>query len=98
MPREFVSNFVLKIAGILDVFQDFYKQKFKQKIGHFAKREFLEVPCCLAQPKMLSSRAKHEVRSREILAPILLQKSTKCVDPSTTLGMTTAFVDLTRKQ
>ena len=47
MPRDFVSNFVLKIAGILDVFQDFYKQKLEQKIGHFAKREFLEVPYCL---------------------------------------------------
>lgn len=25
--RDFASNYVLKIEGILDVFQDFYKQK-----------------------------------------------------------------------
>jgi hypothetical protein len=44
VPRDFVSDFVLKTEGILDVFQGFYKQKLERKSGHFAKREFLEVP------------------------------------------------------
>jgi hypothetical protein len=38
--RDFASNFVLKIEGILDVFQDFYKQKNRPR----HKKEFLEVP------------------------------------------------------
>ena len=42
--RDFASNFVLKIEGILDVFQDFYKQKLDQKIRPRRKKEFLEVP------------------------------------------------------
>jgi hypothetical protein len=42
--RDFASNFVLKIEGILDVFQDFYKQKLKQKNRPRHKKEFLEVP------------------------------------------------------
>ena len=42
---------MLKIAGILDVFQDFYKQKLGQKSGHFAKRESLEVPNLLSKTK-----------------------------------------------
>ena len=42
--RDFDSNFVLKIEGILDVFQDFYKQKLDQKIRPRRKKEFLEVP------------------------------------------------------
>jgi hypothetical protein len=44
VPRDFASDFVLKAAGILYVFQGFYKQKLEQKIGHFAEREFLDVP------------------------------------------------------
>ena len=44
MPRNFASNYVVKTAGILDVFQGFYKHKLEQKNGHFAEREFLEVP------------------------------------------------------
>ena len=40
VPRDFGSNFVLKIAGILCVLQYFYKQKLGQKVGHFAKSEF----------------------------------------------------------
>jgi len=35
---------VLKTAGILYVFQGFYKQKLGQKIASLAEREFLEVP------------------------------------------------------
>jgi hypothetical protein len=46
--RDFASNFVLKIEGILDVFQDFYKQKLKQKNRPRHKKEFLEVPCSLS--------------------------------------------------
>ena len=42
--RDFASNFVLKIEGILDVFQDFYKQKLKQKNRPRHKKGFLEVP------------------------------------------------------
>lgn len=44
MARDFSSDFVFKTAGILDVFQGFYKHKLEQKNGHFAEREFLEVP------------------------------------------------------
>ena len=47
--RDFDSNFVLKIEGILDVFQDFYKQKLDQKIRPRRKKEFLEVPKLLYQ-------------------------------------------------
>ena len=42
--RDFSSNFVLKIEGILDVYQDFYKQKLKQKNCPRHKKGFLEVP------------------------------------------------------
>ena len=42
--KDFSSNFVLKIAGILYVFQDFYKQKLEKKIRPERKKEFLEVP------------------------------------------------------
>ena len=42
--RDFDSNFVLKTEGILDVFQDFYKQKLEQKNRPRRKKEFLEVP------------------------------------------------------
>jgi hypothetical protein len=42
--RDFDSNFVLKIEGILDVFQDFYKQKLGQKNRPRHKKELLEVP------------------------------------------------------
>ena len=42
--RDFDSNIVLKIAGILDVFQDFYRQKLEQKNRPRHKKEFLEVP------------------------------------------------------
>jgi hypothetical protein len=38
--RDFDSNFVLKIEGILDVFQDFYKQKLEQKNRPRRKKEF----------------------------------------------------------
>jgi hypothetical protein len=41
--RDFASNFVLKIEEILDVFQDFYKQKNRPR----HKKEFLELPKCL---------------------------------------------------
>ena len=63
MPKDFVSNFVLKIAGILDVFQDFYKQKLGQKIGHFAKREFLEVPYIIIP--FFARNGKEEMENRE---------------------------------
>ena len=46
--KDFSSNFVLKIAGILYVFQDFYKQKLEKKIRPEHKKEFLEVPSNLA--------------------------------------------------
>jgi len=37
MARDFDSNFVLKTAGILYVFQGFYKQKLGQKIRQLPK-------------------------------------------------------------
>ena len=46
--KDFSSNFVLKIAGILYVFQDFYKQKLEKKIRPERKKEFLEVPSNLS--------------------------------------------------
>jgi hypothetical protein len=49
--RDFDSNFVLKIEGILDVFQDFYKQKLEQKTRPRRKKEFLEVPISLRGAK-----------------------------------------------
>ena len=42
--KDFSSNFVLKIPGILYVFQDFYKRKLEKKIRPERKKEFLEVP------------------------------------------------------
>jgi hypothetical protein len=42
--RDFDSNIVLKIAGILDVFQDFYRQKLEQKNRPRHKKEFIEEP------------------------------------------------------
>lgn len=39
--RDFASNFVLKIEEILNVFQDFYKQKSRPR----HKKEFSELPC-----------------------------------------------------
>jgi len=37
MARDFDANFVLKTAGILYVFQGFYKQKLGQKIRQLPK-------------------------------------------------------------
>ena len=37
MARDFDSNFVLKTAGILYVFQGFYKQKLGRKIRQLPK-------------------------------------------------------------
>ena len=42
--KDFFSNFVLKTAGILCVFQGFYKQKLGKKIRPEREKELLEVP------------------------------------------------------
>ena len=42
--KDFFSNFVLKTAGILYVFQGFHKQKLRKKIRPKRKKELLEVP------------------------------------------------------
>ncbi len=42
--KDFFSNFVLKTAGILCVFQGFHKQKLGKKICPERKKELLELP------------------------------------------------------
>jgi hypothetical protein len=42
--KDFFSNFALKTAGILCVFQGFYKQKLGKKIRPEHKKEFLDAP------------------------------------------------------
>ncbi len=44
MARDFVSDFLLKSAGILCVCQGFYKEKLEQKIRHQPKAFFIIVP------------------------------------------------------
>ena len=46
--HRFCSKFCVKTAGILDVFQGFYKKKLGEKVASLAEREFLEVPNLLA--------------------------------------------------
>jgi hypothetical protein len=42
--EKFCHKFCVKTAGILCVFQGFFKQKLGRKGRHSAGREFLEVP------------------------------------------------------
>ena len=70
MARDFSSDFVFKTAGILDVFQGFYKQKLGKKICQMPMAIYSEIPGARQVPTLpydLHKSAYNIITTMEVL-------------------------------